>query len=559
MAKHIFVTGGVVSSLGKGITAASVGMLLGCRGLKVALQKFDPYLNVDPGTMNPYQHGELYVTDDGAETDLDLGHYERFTGIETHRACNYTSGQIYSAVIAKERRGDYLGGTVQVVPHITDEIKAAVRSVADDAGDSKRGRSRLVPPDVVITEVGGTVGDIEGLPFLEAIRQFGLDEGQANVMYIHVTLIVSVKAAGEIKTKPTQHSVMKLREIGITPDVLVCRCERPLEEAIKKKISLFTSVERRCVIEEPDVAETIYEVPFQFIDQGLDELIVQRLGLKAGPLNLGPWPEIIETIRHPSGSVRIGVVGKYSELQDAYKSIYEALDHGGIANNCKVQVKRILSEDVETAGPEAELHDVQGILVPGGFGLRGVEGKIAAARYARTSQVPFLGLCLGMQCAAIDFARNVCGLEGADTTENRPGCPHPVICLMEEQKQVTQKGATMRLGGYPCQLAEGSLARAAYGREEIRERHRHRYEFNNDYRQVFTEHGMRITGVCPQGDLVEIIELADHPWFVAVQFHPEFRSTPVRPHPLFAAFIGAALANGRKRGGQQPAKIGRKQ
>ena len=546
MAKHIFVTGGVVSSLGKGITAASIGMLLGRRGVKVVLQKFDPYLNVDPGTMNPYQHGELYVTDDGAETDLDLGHYERFTGIETTRACNYTSGQIYSAVIAKERRGDYLGGTVQVVPHITDEIKAAVRSVADGN-------------DVVITEIGGTVGDIEGLPFLEGIRQFALDAGRADVMYIHVTLIVSVKAAGEIKTKPTQHSVQKLREIGITPDVLVCRCEKPLDEAIKKKISLFTSVQRRCVIEEPDVAKTIYEVPFQFIDQGLDQLIVERLGLAAGELELGPWPEIIETIRHPAATVRIGVVGKYSELQDAYKSIYEALDHGGVAHRCKVEVKRVLSEDIQSCNGGKWLSDAQGILVPGGFGLRGVEGKIVAAGYARRHKIPYLGLCLGMQCAVIEFARNVCGLADADTVENRPDTPHPVICLMEEQEKVTQKGATMRLGGYPCRLAECSLAREAYGCERIRERHRHRYEFNNVYRQTFIQHGMRISGVCPDGDLVEIIELAGHPWFVAVQFHPEFRSTPVQPNPLFAAFIAAALANKNKHSNRHPAEAGSKQ
>ena len=528
MAKHIFVTGGVVSSLGKGITAASLGMLLGCRGLRVAMQKFDPYLNVDPGTMNPYQHGELYVTDDGTEADLDLGHYERFTGIETTRASNYTSGQIYSSVIAKERRGDYLGATIQVVPHITDEIKAAVRSVADDA-------------DVVITEIGGTVGDIEGLPFMEAIRQFGLEAGRANVMYVHVTLIVTVKAAGEIKTKPTQHSVMKLREIGITPDVLVCRCEVPLEEAIKRKISLFTSVEPHCVIEEPDVEVSIYEVPFQFIRQGLDKLIVERLGLDAGPLELGPWPDILQTIRNPASEVTVGVVGKYSELQDAYKSIYEALDHGGIAQKCRVNVKRILSEHVERSGPEAALSEVHGILVPGGFGLRGVEGKIRAAQYAREHRVPYLGLCLGMQCAVIEFARNVCGLAGADTTENNPGCAHPVICLMEEQKNITQMGATMRLGGWPCVLAEGSFARSAYGTERIRERHRHRYEFNNDYRDVLTRHGMRIAGTTPDGQLVEVIELPDHPWFVAVQFHPEFRSRPTRPHPLFVAFIGKAL------------------
>ena len=433
MAKHIFVTGGVVSSLGKGITAASLGMLLGCRGLKVVLQKFDPYLNVDPGTMNPYQHGEVYVTDDGAETDLDLGHYERFTGIPTSRKCNFTSGQIYLSVINRERAGGYLGGTVQVVPHITDEIKAAVRLAADGA-------------DVLITEIGGTVGDIEGLPFLEAIRQFGLEEGRENVLYVHVTLIVTVRAAGEIKTKPTQHSVMKLREIGINPDVLVCRCELPIDEAMKKKISLFTSVERQYVIDEPDVKHSIYEVPFQFIDQKLDELIVLRLGLPRRPMNLGPWPRMLESIKNPSCAATIGVVGKYSELQDAYKSIYEALDHGAVAHQCKVTVRRVLSEEIEAQGADKLLAGLDGVLVPGGFGLRGVEGKIQAVRYAREHKVPYLGLCLGMQCAAIEFARNVCGLAGADTTENRPDAAHPVICLMEEQKQVSQKGASMRLG-----------------------------------------------------------------------------------------------------------------
>ena len=534
MPKHIFVTGGVVSSLGKGITAASLGMLLGCRGLKVAMQKFDPYLNVDPGTMNPYQHGETYVTDDGAETDLDLGHYERFTGIETRRTSNYTSGAIYLAVINKERRGDYLGGTVQVVPHITDEIKAAVRSACNGA-------------DVVITEVGGTVGDIEGLPFLEAIRQFGLEEGRTNVMYVHVTLIVTVRAAGEIKTKPTQHSVQKLREIGITPDLLVCRSEKPLDEAIKRKLSLFTSVERRCVIEEPDVQHSIYEVPFQFIDQGVDELIVERLGLPRGRLELGPWRDILEVIRNPCGEVRIGVVGKYSELQDAYKSIYEALDHGGLANRRKVVVKRVLAEEVENQDPANLLGDVAGILVPGGFGLRGIEGKIRACQYARQRGVPFLGLCLGMQCAAIEFARNVCGLAGADTAENHPDCPHPIIDLMEAQKGVTQKGASMRLGGWPCRLEPGSKARQAYQADQVRERHRHRYEFNNRYREQFLRHGMRFSGTSPDGQLVEIMELADHPWFVAVQFHPEFRSPPIRPHPLFAAFVREAAEHERRK------------
>jgi len=536
--KHIFVTGGVVSSLGKGITAASLGMLLSRRGLKVVLQKFDPYLNVDPGTMNPYQHGETYVTDDGAETDLDLGHYERFTGIPTSRACNYTSGRIYNSVISKERRGDYLGGTVQVVPHVTDEIKLAVESVADGA-------------DVVITELGGTVGDIEGLPFLEAIRQFGLERGRDNVLYVHVTLIVSVKAAGERKTKPTQHSVQTLRQIGITPDVLVCRCEEPLGEEIRKKISLHTNVELDCVIEEPDVKDTIYEVPFQFIDQALDERIIQRLGLPAGRLDLGPWPEIIETIRHPARDVRIAVVGKYSELQDAYKSIYEALDHGGIANNARVLVDRVLAEDVEARGPTALLGGAEGILVPGGFGLREIEGKIAAAGYARTQKVPFFGLCLGMQCATVEFARNVCGLTDADSSENDPDCPHPVISLMPHQKDVGQMGGTMRLGAWPCELTEGSLARAAYGRKRIDERHRHRYEFNNEYRQRFERCGMRFTGICPEGDLVEIIELTDHPWFLAVQFHPEFRSTPVRPHPLFVAFLREALRQQTQQG-QRP-------
>ncbi len=523
MAKHIFVTGGVVSSLGKGITAASLGLLLGRRGLKVAIQKFDPYLNVDPGTMNPYQHGETYVTDDGTETDLDLGHYERFTGIETSRDSNYTAGQIYSSVIAKERKGEYLGGTVQVVPHITDEIKLAIKAIADDN-------------DVVITELGGTVGDIEGLPFLEAIRQFGLENGD-NVIYIHVTLIVTVKAAGERKTKPTQHSVQKLREIGITPDFLVCRCEKPIPEEMKNKISLFTSVARECVIEEPDVTDTIFEVPFQFIEQKLDELVVKKLNLDAKPLDMGPWPKIIETIRKPEGSVNIAVVGKYAELQDAYKSIYEALDHGGVANKCKVNVTRIIAEDIESQNAEKLLADFQGILVPGGFGLRGTEGKIAAVKYARENNVPYLGLCLGMQSAAIEFARNVCGLEGADTTENAPDSPHPVICLMEEQKQVTQMGATMRLGGWPCMLADGTKAYEAYGQSVIRERHRHRYEFNNSYREIFIKNGMIFSGTSPDNELVEIIELAGHPWFVAVQFHPEFKSTPVDPHPLFENFV----------------------
>ncbi len=528
MAKHIFVTGGVVSSLGKGITAASLGMLLGCRGLKVAIQKFDPYLNVDPGTMNPYQHGETYVTDDGAETDLDLGHYERFTGIPTTKFSNFTSGKIYSTVIAKERRGDYLGGTVQVVPHVTDEIKAAIRSLEEGN-------------DVVITELGGTVGDIEGLPFLEAIRQFGLEEGRTNAMYVHVTLIVSVRAAGEIKTKPTQHSVQKLREIGITPDVLVCRCEKPLAESLKQKISLFTSVERRCVIEEPDVKDTIYEVPLQFVRQELDQEIVDRLRLEAGPLKLGQWPTMIDTIRNPLHRVKIAVVGKYSELQDAYKSIYESIDHAGIASKCKVEVQRIMAEEIENRGAEQLLAGLDGILVPGGFGLRGVEGKIQATRFARENRIPFLGLCLGMQTACIEFARNVCGLSDADTAENRPDCQHPVIDLMDSQKKVTDKGATMRLGAWPCRIQPGTRAHELYQAVEIRERHRHRYEFNNRYRELFQQKGMTFSGISPDGELVEMIELSDHPFFLATQFHPEFRSTPINPHPLFAGFIASTV------------------
>ncbi len=550
--KYIFVTGGVVSSLGKGITAASLGMLLGCRGLKVALQKFDPYLNVDPGTMNPYQHGEVYVTDDGAETDLDLGHYERFTGIPTSRVSNFTAGRIYQEVLAMERRGDYLGGTVQVVPHVTDRIKAAVGQAADDGAD------------VVITEIGGTVGDIEGLPFMEAIRQFRLDEGYKNVIYVHVTLIVFVKAAGEIKTKPTQHSVGTLREIGIQPDFLVCRTEKSISEDIKKKISLFTSVPLHCVIDEPDVETSIYEVPFQFIDQELDKLIIERLDLKTGPLELGKWPGIIDTLRNPEGTVSIAVVGKYSELQDAYKSIYEALGHGGLACRHHVEMRRVLAEDVERDGAEKHLADVAGVLVPGGFGLRGIEGKVLACEYARTNSIPFLGICLGMQCAAIEFARNVCGFEDADTTENKPDTPHPVIHLLPEQRDVTDKGATMRLGAWPCKLSPGGgKAAEAYQETEslsdrhsggirnaelntvismvISERHRHRYEFNNDYREPFAEKGMVFSGINPWNDLVEIMELAEHPWFVAVQFHPEFKSYPTRPHPLFAAFVKASV------------------
>jgi len=535
MAKFIFVTGGVISSLGKGITAASLGMLLKAWGLKVKLQKFDPYLNVDPGTMNPYQHGEVYVTDDGAETDLDLGHYERFTGEPTSRDSNYTAGQIYFSVISKERRGDYLGQTVQLVPHITDEIKSCVKKL-DQPG-----------VDAVISEIGGTVGDIESLPFLEAIRQMGLDEGRDNVLYVHVTLVPYIRAAGEIKTKPTQHSAGRLREIGIIPDVLICRTEKPLNDQIKAKISLFCNVEKKAVIEEPDVKQTIYEVPLMFVDQRLDRLIIERLRLKAGTLQLDPWLEILDAIRNPTSAVQVAVVGKYGELQDAYKSIYEAIDHGGIANRCRVEVKRILAEDVERVGAQSLLADAHGVLVPGGFGSRGLEGKIEAVRFAREENVPFLGLCLGLQCAAIEFARNVCGLAGANSTENDHHTPHPVVSLLEEQERVQQKGASMRLGAYPCIIRSGSRAQEAYRTDSVNERHRHRYEFNNRYRRLFESKGVVFSGLSPDESLVEMLEIPAHPWFVATQFHPEFKSYPTSPHPLFREFIRAALK--RSRGG----------
>ncbi len=538
MTKFIFVTGGVVSSLGKGITAASIGMLLKAWGLNVKLQKFDPYLNVDPGTMNPYQHGEVYVTDDGAETDLDLGHYERFTAQPTSRDCNYTAGMVYYSVITKERRGDYLGQTIQVVPHITDEIKSYVRTLATP------------DVDVVISEIGGTVGDIEGLPFLEAIRQIGMDEGRDNVMYVHVTLVPYLRAAQEIKTKPTQHSVGRLREIGIIPDVLICRTERPLNEQVRAKISLFCNVEQKAVIEEPDVKDTIYEVPFMFVDQGLDCLIIERLGLRKGHRDLGPWPGILDVIRHPSCTATIAVVGKYGELQDAYKSIYEAIDHGGIAHSCRVDIRRVLAEDVERDGAATCLAGAHGVLVPGGFGSRGLEGKIEAVRFARENNVPFLGICLGLQCAAIEFARHVCGLAGADSTENDPDTDAPVISLQEEQRDVREKGATMRLGAYACLVQPGSRAHEAYGTGEVSERHRHRYEFDNRYRELFESKGIVFSGLSPDGELVEMLEIPAHPWFVATQFHPEFKSYPTSPHPLFREFVKAAL---KKREGHRSA------
>lgn len=538
MAKHIFVTGGVVSSLGKGLTCASIGMLLERRGLRVRLQKFDPYINVDPGTMSPYQHGEVYVLDDGAETDLDLGHYERFTNVPLSRDCNYTTGKIYQSVIQKERAGDYLGRTVQVIPHVTDEIKAAVRKLA--TGDV----------DVVITEIGGTVGDIEGLPFLEAIRQFALDIGKANCLYIHLTLVPYLKAAGEAKTKPTQHSVSQLRQIGIQPDILICRTERALSKDEAEKIALFCNVEPRAVIEERDKEFSIYEVPVSLVENRLDELIVEKLNLRARPLEISDWRQMLQRVMHPAHEVTIAVVGKYIKHNDAYKSIYEALAHAGIALSSRVLVRKVEAEELEREGADRVLSGVDGILVPGGFGYRGITGKIEAIRYARERGVPFLGICLGLQCAVIEFARNVVKLEDANTTEIESDCRHPVVCLLDEQCAITQKGGTMRLGSYPCRLVEGSKAHQAYGSLEVYERHRHRYEFNNQYRQQFAAHGMLFSGTRPDGKLVEVIELPEHPWFVAVQCHPEFKSKPTQPHPLFRAFVQASL--GRREGKKKP-------
>jgi CTP synthase len=531
MAKHIFVTGGVVSSLGKGLTCASIGMLLEHRGLRVRLQKFDPYINVDPGTMSPYQHGEVYVLDDGGETDLDLGHYERFTQAPLTRDCNYTTGKIYLSVINKEREGKhYEGRTVQVIPHVTDEIKAAVLRLATD------------DVDVVITEIGGTVGDIESLPFLEAIRQFALDVGRENCLYIHLTLVPYLKAAGELKTKPTQHSVGALRQIGIQPDVLICRTEVPISAEDKDKIALFCNVERRAVIEERDKEYSIYEVPLSLVNNGLDDLLVRRLGLKADPLDIGDWRELLDRVMHPNHEVRIAVVGKYMRHRDAYKSVYESLDHAGIANRTRVIVQRVEAEDVTGRGAETILGGVDGILVPGGFGMRGIAGKIEAIRYARTRGIPYFGICLGMQCATIEFARSVLGMDDANSTEFDRTTQHPVISLMEDQTSVRQRGGTMRLGSCPCVLTPDSLAHQAYGSEVIHERHRHRYEFNNTYRKAFEENGFVATGLSPDGSLVEIVELPEHPWFLAVQFHPEFKSKPTQAHPLFREFIAAAWA-----------------
>jgi len=534
--KYIFVTGGVVSSLGKGLTAGALGALLESRGLTVRIQKFDPYLNVDPGTMSPYQHGEVYVLDDGAETDLDLGHYERFTSGQLSRANSLSSGQIYEAVIAKERRGDYLGKTVQVIPHVTNEIKERIQ----------RGGKGV---DVLITEIGGTTGDIEGLPFLEALRQFALEVGPRDCIFIHVTLVPYVTAAGELKTKPTQQSVAKLREIGIQPHLLVCRCERPLTLEMREKLSMFCNVPVKAVIAAEDVESSIYELPLMLQQQGMDRLVCELLGIRAKSNARNIWADIVQRIKSPRHEVNIGVVGKYIELQDAYKSVYESLTHAGIANHCRVNVVRLDAEELETRRGLARLGRLDGVLVPGGFGDRGIEGKIAAAGYARRSGLPYFGLCLGMQVAVIEYARNVLGLRKANSAEFDPQTPHPVIALMDEQRNVVLKGGTMSLGAYECRLKPGTLARKAYGRDLVSERHRHRYEVNNHYVDELEKAGLVISGWNPKRGLVEVTELRpkDHPWFLGVQCHPEFKSKPNRAHPLFAAFIAAAIKRRAKR------------
>jgi len=533
--KYVFVTGGVVSSLGKGLTAASLGTLLELRGLKVVLQKFDPYLNVDPGTMSPYEHGEVYVLDDGAETDLDLGHYERFTSQPLTRLNNLTSGQVYQSVLRKERRGDYLGKTIQVIPHVTNEIKERIREVGQASG-----------ADVIITEIGGTTGDIEGLPFLEALRQFAIEAGRDNVVFIHVTLVPYIKAAGELKSKPSQQSVAKLREIGIQPQLLVCRTERPIDQELREKLAIFCNVRADAVIEEVDVEHSVYELPLVLKAEGMDALVCEYLGLKTPEPDLTEWRAFVDHLIRPSHNVRIGVVGKYIELQDAYKSVYEALTHAGAANDAKVELVRLEAEVLEETGTAPELARIDGILVPGGFGERGIEGKIVAARYAREHRVPYLGLCLGMQIATIEFARHVCGLDGANSTEFESNPEHPVIAILEEQKSVTKKGGTMRLGAYPCDLRPGTLAARLYGKSTIQERHRHRFEFNPDYRERLEAAGLVVSGTSPDGHLVEIVELPKHPFFIASQFHPEFLSKPTRPHPLFNGFIAASLERRKK-------------
>jgi CTP synthase len=527
--KYIFVTGGVVSSLGKGIASSSIGLLLKQRGLNVVLQKFDPYLNVDPGTMSPFQHGEVYVTDDGAETDLDLGHYERFIDRDLSQRSNVTTGQIYEAVINREREGGYLGRTVQVVPHITDEIKKRIRLAAENGDDV----------DVVITEIGGTTGDIEGLPFLEAVRQFRLNHGREHCLNIHLTLVPYIKAAHELKTKPTQHSVKALLEIGIQPDILICRTERPLSHDIRGKIALFCNVDEREVIEARDVP-SIYQVPLMFHKEGLDDIICDKLGLVCPPPDLADWERMVQKIYSMAESVDIAMCGKYVHLHDAYKSIIESFTHAGVANDVNVNVHWVDTEKIEQEGAEAHLSGIHGMLVPGGFGDRGIEGKIAAVRYAREHKIPYLGICLGLQVAVVEFARDVCGLAGANSSEFDPDTPHPVIDLMLEQRSRTKMGGTMRLGAYPCRITEGSLAHRLYGLPEIEERHRHRYEVNNAYRKTLTEAGLVISGVSPDGELVEMIEEPSQPFFIACQFHPELKSRPNRAHPLFRGLVGAA-------------------
>jgi len=535
--QFIFVTGGVVSSLGKGVAAASIGCLLESRGLRITLQKCDPYLNVDPGTMSPYQHGEVFVTDDGAETDLDLGHYERFASVHLTRDHNWTTGRIYESIIAKERRGDYLGKTVQVIPHVTDEIKAAFRKVSDDV-------------DIVIVEIGGTVGDIESLPFMEAIRQMRLELGPENVVFAHLTLVPFIATAGELKTKPTQHSVKELLSIGIQPDILICRSDRPLGADLKTKIALFCNVAASRVISAPDVSN-IYEVPMSLASEGLDEQLLELLHLEAPPRNLSRWLAMLETLEHPQGEVRIGVVGKYVQLEDAYKSLREALVHGGLANRQRVVIEWIEAEDIGSP-EEAErlLRNVDGILVPGGFGKRGIQGMVHAITYAREKKVPFFGICLGMQCATIEYARQVSKLDRADSTEFDPSTPNRVIYKLRELLGVDEMGGTMRLGAWPCKLEPNSFAEKAYGALEISERHRHRYEFNCDYEKTLTAAGFRITGRTPDGVYVEIIEVPDHPWFLGCQFHPEFKSKPLAPHPLFTAFIRASVDHRQHRLGR---------
>jgi CTP synthase len=535
-AKYVFITGGVASSLGKGIASASIGLLLKSRGLEVRLQKFDPYINVDAGTMNPFQHGEVYVLEDGAETDLDLGHYERFIDVNLSRHSNITSGQVYDAVIQRERHGDYLGACVQVIPHITDEIKSRCSLIARQDENV----------DIIITEIGGTVGDIESLPFLEAIRQMGLENGRENTLYVHLTLVPYLPTADELKTKPTQHSVKMLREIGIQPDILLCRTSKELSRDIKKKIGLFCNIPPEAVIENID-ASTIYEVPILFHQELVDNLIVHYLKLLCKDLDLGRWKEMVQKVKNPSNKVRIAVCGKYVNLKDAYKSIIEAFIHAGTANDARVELFWISSEDIAQDGPEKHLAEVDGVLIPGGFGERGVEGKIKAVQYVRENKIPFLGICLGLQCAVIEYARNVCGLENANSREFNSETPHPVINLMESQKRIAGMGGSMRLGAYPCVISNGTLAHKVYHKTKISERHRHRYEVNNEYRNLLSEHGLLFSGLSPDGALAEILEIPGHPYFVGCQFHPELKSRPMAPHPLFTGLVEAALKYGRSR------------